>query len=150
MHMGPAPLPGLGAGGEEGEGLQQLLSSSGWSHRLGRCTGTPPARGISGITAGREKGMGVTAPQPGAPCPSPTRCSIAHGHSTAPAPACSGVKAGTKRHRASKPPPRLLGQGQRMQGPGRGTHGGFSACLQLQGGAEPPKAPSAVICFRSQ
>lgn len=54
MHKDPALLPWVGKGGEgeeeEEEGLQQHLSSSGWSHRLGRCTGTPLVLGISGIT----------------------------------------------------------------------------------------------------
>lgn len=56
MHTDPALLPRAGKGGEreeeeeEEEGLQQHLSSSGWSHRLGRCTGTPLVLGISGIT----------------------------------------------------------------------------------------------------
>lgn len=57
MHTDPALLPRAGKGGEEEEeeeGLQQHLSSSGWSRRLGRCTGTPLVLGISGITVGRE------------------------------------------------------------------------------------------------
>lgn len=52
MHTDPALLPRAGKGGEEEEekGLQQHLSSSGWSRRLGRRTGTPLVLGISGIT----------------------------------------------------------------------------------------------------
>lgn len=59
MHTGPALLPRAGKGREkeeeEEERLHHHLSSSGWFRRLGRHTGTPPALGISGTTAGREE-----------------------------------------------------------------------------------------------
>lgn len=66
MHTDPALLPRAGKGGEEEEeeGLQQHLSSSGWSHRLGRCTGTPLVLGISGITVGTEGRAGSWNPIP--------------------------------------------------------------------------------------
>lgn len=64
MHTGPAPHPRAGKGGEEEDGLQQHLSSSGWFRRLGRRTGTPLALGISGTTVGERGGEGVMAPRP--------------------------------------------------------------------------------------
>lgn len=83
--------PGAGKGGEEEEeededGLRQHLSSSGWFRRLGRRTGTPPALGISGTTAGRkeEKG-GCHSTQPhGAEPPAPKHKALHAAASPAP------------------------------------------------------------------
>lgn len=68
MHTGPAPLLRREREERRKRRMQQHLSSSGWFRRLDRCTGTPPALGISGTTAGKRGGHGPS-PRTGSPQP---------------------------------------------------------------------------------